>query len=537
MKSIASLMFLLFLFFGLMLTAQETKPKKQSGARLIESIIIHSGIDSARLKFQEIKADTINYSLTQREFNAAGYRLIDFGKLDEAVVVFKMNIDLFPESANSYDSMGEAYLFLGDKEKAIDCYKMIKTLDPGNDNGEIIVKNIRNELEIRRLEIPDKFFAAARSGNFIAVKAWLKNNPSLLNKKSQDGNSALHLAVYGGYADVTEYLLSQGSDLNTRNILGQTPYNLSETGNLDSIKLMLTEKGADKAPQQFPTLKTKYLGQKEPGIKPEIFARGIVSTHSRVYSNICFSPDFTEAMWTRNEINLFQNHGGLIRTVFKRGKWTAPEEIRFLSNEYDHRSPYYSLDGKRLYFQGHMGGKASWDQFERFYYVERKGDEWSQPVLLDTIFNKYANHWQFSLDNNNNLYFGGSLRGKENPDGILYSHFENGKYQEPVLLFSSKQFGEAVFGPAISPGGDYIIFTRIHPRGSANPRIFSIYLSFRNGENAWTEPVELGEKLDMDANQPRISPDGKFIFYVGNDGYTYWVSSKIIDALRPGKKK
>lgn len=537
MKSISSFIYLSLLFSWLTITGQETKPEKRSGARLIESLILQSGIDSARLKFQEIKTDTINYSITEREFNAAGYRLIDAGMLDEAIVVFKMNIDLFPKSANTYDSMGEAYLFLGDIEKAIGCYKMIKTLDPRNDNGEIIVKNIGNQLEIRRREIPNKFFAAARNGNLNAVKRWLKNNPLLLNQTSQDGNTALHLAVYGGYADITEYLLSLGSDLNTRNILGQTPYNLSETGNLDSIKLMLTEKGADKSPQQFPTLKTKYLGQKEPGIIPEIFARGIVSTHSRVYSNICFSPDFTEAIWTRNEINKFQNHGGLIRTVFIRRKWTAPEEIRFLSNEYNHRSPYYSLDGKRFYFQGHVAGNAEWDQFEKFYYVERKGGEWSQPVLLDTIFNKYANHWQFSLDKNNNLFFGGSLRGKENPDGILYSHFENGKYQEPLLLFSSKQFGEAVFGPAISPEGDYILFTRVHPRGSANPRIFSIYLSFRNGENEWTEPVELGEKLDMDANQPRISPDGKFIFYVGNDGYTYWVSSKIIDELRPGKNK
>jgi len=537
MKNIASFIFLLLLFSGLTITAQETKPKKQSGARLIESIILQSGIDSARLRFQEIKTDTINYSITEREFNAAGYRLIDFGMLEEAVEIFKMNIDLFPKSANAYDSMGEAYLFLGDKEKAIGCYKKIKTLDPSNNTGEKIIKNIRDELKIRRMEVPVKFFTAAGNGNLNAVKTWLKNNPSLLNKKSQDGNTALHLAVYGGHKDVVGYILSLGADINVRNLLGQTPYNLSETGNLDSIKLKLIEKGADKAPQQFPTLKTKYLGQKESGIIPEIFARGILSTHSHVYSNICFSPDFTEAMWTRNEINLFQNHGGLIRTIFKKGKWTAPGEIRFLSNEYNHRSPYYSLDGKRLYFQAHVGGEAAWDQFEKFYYVERKGDEWSQPVLLDTIFNKYANHWQFSLDRNNNLYFGGSQRSKETPDGILYSHFENGKYQEPVLLFSSLQFGVAVFGPAISPEGDYILFTRVHPRGSENPRIFSIYLSFRKGENTWTEPVELGEKLDMDANQPRISPDGKFIFFIGNDGYTYWVSSRIIDELRPAQNK
>jgi hypothetical protein len=79
---------------------------------------------------------------------------------------------------------------------------------------------------------------------------------------------------------------------------------------------------------------------------------------------------------------------------------------------------------------------------------------------------------------------------------------------------------------------NYIIFARIHPRGSTNPRIFSIYISFLNKENKWSEPLELGEKFNMDGNQPRISPDGKFIFFVGNDGMSYWVSSKIIDEIK-----
>jgi hypothetical protein len=36
----------------------------------------------------------------------------------------------------------------------------------------------------------------------------------------------------------------------------------------------------------------------------------------------------------------------------------------------------------------------------------------------------------------------------------------------------------------------------------------------------------------MDGNQPRISPYGKYIFYVGNDGMSYWVDAKIIEELK-----
>ncbi len=121
----------------------------------------------------------------------------------------------------------------------------------------------------------------------------------------------------------------------------------------------------------------------------------------------------------------------------------------------------------------------------------------------------------------------------ENSGGLYFSKWRNGKYLEPKLIFRNQDYPDAVFGPVIAPKGDYLLFARIHPRGSKNPRIFSIYIAFRKSENDWTEPVELGEKLKMDGNQPRISPDGKFIFYLDNEGSCFWVSAKIIKELRP----
>jgi hypothetical protein len=283
----------------------------------------------------------------------------------------------------------------------------------------------------------------------------------------------------------------------------------------------------------FPVLKGPYLGQNPPGITPEIFAPGIVSTEDRVYANVTFAPDFSEACWTPNSGDTLKWHSGLIISRYVGGEWTKPNEVRFLDAGYSHRSPFYSLDGKRLYFQGFLRSNQGWDQHEKFYFVEKSPVAWSEPQLLDTIFNKYAVHWQFSLDKHNNLYFGGDLRGGANSGGIYFSEFHDGRYLEPQLIFSNEQYGDAVFGPAISPNDDYIIFARVHPRGSTNPHIFSIYISFRKGEAAWSEPQQLGKKFDLDSNQPRISPDGKYIFFVSNDGVAYWVDAGIIEKLRP----
>lgn len=279
--------------------------------------------------------------------------------------------------------------------------------------------------------------------------------------------------------------------------------------------------------------KRPYLDQKPPGLTPTIFAPEIVSTKHRVYANVNFNPGLTEVCWTPNSADTTFWHGGILFSKKNNGVWSEPKEIRFLSEGYNHRSPYFGLNGKRLYFQGYQAIHQGWDQKEKFYFVEKTSQGWSEPTLLDSIFNKYAVHWQFSLDSENNFYFGGDLRGVENSGGIYCSKFVNGKYWEPELIFSNQQYGEAVFGPAISPDGGYILFARVHPRGSTNPRIFSIYISFQEGEDGWTKPQELGEKLNMDGNQPRLSPDGKYIFFVGNDSQSYWVDAKIIEGLKP----
>ncbi|RLD55259.1 MAG: hypothetical protein DRI97_09860 [Bacteroidetes bacterium] len=274
-----------------------------------------------------------------------------------------------------------------------------------------------------------------------------------------------------------------------------------------------------------------YLGQAYPGFTPKIFAKDYLNKDCGIYANVSFQPDLTTVCWTPNSSNDSIYRMGLFIGEKKDHQWLPYQEIRFLDSLHGHRSPYFSLDGKRLYFQGYLTSNEGWDQFERFYYVKMKGDAWSDPVLLDTLFNKYTVHWQFSLDRQNNLYFSGDLRGIENTGGIYCSSYEKGSFIEPVLLFSNQDYGDAVFGPAVSPSADYLLFARIHPRGSTNPRIFSIYVSFRNDESYWEKPMDLGGLLLMDANQPRISPDGKYIFFVGNDGFSYWVDSRILEGM------
>jgi thiol-disulfide isomerase/thioredoxin len=68
------------------------------------------------------------------ELNACGYVLLAQGRSTEAIVVFRINANLFPSSANCFDSLGEAYAMTGQKEKSIQAYEYAQTLDPKNEN-------------------------------------------------------------------------------------------------------------------------------------------------------------------------------------------------------------------------------------------------------------------------------------------------------------------------------------------------------------------------------------------------------------------
>lgn len=62
--------------------------------------------------------------------NRLGYNLMEEGALPDAIEVFKANIALFPQEANGYDSLGEAYLKSGDQKRALEYYRKALELDP-----------------------------------------------------------------------------------------------------------------------------------------------------------------------------------------------------------------------------------------------------------------------------------------------------------------------------------------------------------------------------------------------------------------------
>ena len=79
----------------------------------------------------------------EQKINQSGYDLMNSKQMESALFVFQLNTKLYPESANTWDSLGEAYWKSGKTDKAIEYYNKAIELDPNGATGD----NARNMLK------------------------------------------------------------------------------------------------------------------------------------------------------------------------------------------------------------------------------------------------------------------------------------------------------------------------------------------------------------------------------------------------------
>ena len=119
-------------------------PKMSLADALLETFN-DDGIDKGMAQYEELKNHN-EYNLDEGQMNRTGYSLLQSGKVKEAIAIFNINVQEFPESSNPYDSLAEAYLADGQKDLALKNYKKAFEMDPKNVNA----KKIIDELEANK---------------------------------------------------------------------------------------------------------------------------------------------------------------------------------------------------------------------------------------------------------------------------------------------------------------------------------------------------------------------------------------------------
>lgn len=112
-------------------------------SKLFVKMIKEKGPISAKEYYYDFKKENPNTNLFfEASLNVLGYEFLFGEKVDEAIEVFKLNAEEFPESWNVYDSLGEAYLTKGDKKKAKENYEKSVKLNPNNENGKRVLNGL-----------------------------------------------------------------------------------------------------------------------------------------------------------------------------------------------------------------------------------------------------------------------------------------------------------------------------------------------------------------------------------------------------------
>jgi hypothetical protein len=120
-----------------------TYDPRKSIAETLSVTITSSGVDSAVKQYQDLKdAQPTVYNFDENQLNTLGYELIRAKKFKEAVRIFQLNVEVFPQSSNTYDSLGEAYLDDGQKPEATSSYQKSLQLNPNNRNAIQVLERL-----------------------------------------------------------------------------------------------------------------------------------------------------------------------------------------------------------------------------------------------------------------------------------------------------------------------------------------------------------------------------------------------------------
>ena len=119
-----------------MLGKVEALASQKSIAEALLKTITEKNVETAVKQYHELRTSQSEaYDFSESELNNLGYQLIAMKQFKDAVGILKLNVEAHPQSANTYDSLGEAYMGDGEKDLAIKSYEKSLQLDPGNSNA------------------------------------------------------------------------------------------------------------------------------------------------------------------------------------------------------------------------------------------------------------------------------------------------------------------------------------------------------------------------------------------------------------------
>jgi cyclase len=125
-----------------------TDQGKKSIAEPLTHTIMEKGIATAIEQYHQLRKNQPDaYNFGENELNMLGYQLLWRDMNEAAIEVHKLNILAYPDSANPYDSLADAYEASGEIALAIECYEKVLELDPEMPSAIDGLKRLKSEVQ------------------------------------------------------------------------------------------------------------------------------------------------------------------------------------------------------------------------------------------------------------------------------------------------------------------------------------------------------------------------------------------------------
>lgn len=126
--------------YGVETLAQQREKVKQMNKKKLSRLVAQGKSIDDIIKFIKSKdKNKTEFDISESGINSFGYNLLGEGKNKDALKIFKVNTELYPNEFNTWDSYGECLLILGKNEEGIKAYQNSLELNPKNENAKKVI--------------------------------------------------------------------------------------------------------------------------------------------------------------------------------------------------------------------------------------------------------------------------------------------------------------------------------------------------------------------------------------------------------------
>ena len=133
-----------------------------------------------------------------------------------------------------------------------------------------------------------------------------------------------------------------------------------------------------------------------------LFGEGVISTELPEFAT-SFSPDGATVFFNISNAERSVLH--IASSTNVNGSWTMPTPMPFSDSAYFDVDPFVSPDGRRVYFSSNRPVDGDEPKDFDTWYVERQGDEWSDPINPGAPLNGPESEVFFSMTTAGTAYF------------------------------------------------------------------------------------------------------------------------------------